>query len=82
VQSQPAYIPTRASYLLEHVAKHLIDLDEEALSKAQAELGTGTIRDTVNLALERATSNRHMRVVAALNVLAGTDLEDRSEAWR
>ena len=77
-----AYIRGRASYILERVAKHLIDLDEEALSKAQAELGTATIRDTVNLALERATSNRHMRVVAALDVLAGTDLEDRSEAWR
>ena len=72
----------RASYILEGVAKHLIDLDEEALSKAQAELGTATIRDTVNLALERATSNRHIRVVAALDVLAGANLEDRSEAWR
>ena len=82
VRSQPAYIRGRASYILERVAKHLIDLDEEALSKAQAELGTATIRDTVNLALERATSNRHMRVVAALDVLASTDLEDRSEAWR
>jgi len=71
-----------ASYILEGVAKHLIDLDEEALSKAQAELGTTTIRDTVNLALQRATSNRHMRVLAALDVLASTDLEDRSEAWR
>ena len=70
-----------ASYILESVAKHLIDLDEEALSKAQAELGTATIRDTVNMALERATSNRHMRVVAALDVLASTDLEDRSGAW-
>jgi Arc/MetJ family transcription regulator len=64
------------------VAKHLVDLDEEALSRAQAELGTTTIKDTVNLALERATSSRHRRVVAALDVLARTDLEDRSEAWR
>jgi len=64
------------------VAKHLVDLDEEALSKAQAELGTTTIKDTVNKALERATSSRHQRVVAALDVLARTELEDRSEAWR
>lgn len=64
------------------VAKHLIDLDEEALSKARAELGTATIRDTVNSALERVTSSRHARVVAALDVLAGTDLKDRTEGWR
>jgi Arc/MetJ family transcription regulator len=30
------------------VAKHLIDLDEEMLGAARAELGTKTIRDTVN----------------------------------
>jgi Arc/MetJ family transcription regulator len=66
----------------EGVVKHLVDLDEEALSKAQAELGTTTIKDTVNKALERATSSRHGRVVAALDVLARAGLEDRSEAWR
>ena len=64
------------------MAKHLVDLNEEALSKAQAELGTTTIKDTVNLALEQASSSRHRRVVAALDVLAGVHLEDRSEAWR
>ena len=64
------------------MAKHLVDLDEEALSKAQAELGTTTIKDTVNVALERATSSRHQRVVAALDLLACSDLQDRSEAWR
>jgi len=64
------------------VAKHLIDLNEEALSAAQAELGTSTIKDTVNKALEQATSSRHRRVASALDVLAQADLEDRSEAWR
>jgi len=64
------------------VAKHLIDLDEEALSAAQAELGTTTIKDTVNKALERATSSRHRRVASALDILAEADLEDRAEAWR
>jgi len=64
------------------VAKHLVDLDEEALSKAQAELGTTTIKDTVNLALEQASASRRRRVVAALDVLASAHLEDRSEAWR
>ncbi|HXW79534.1 MAG TPA: hypothetical protein VEJ84_08545 [Acidimicrobiales bacterium] len=64
------------------MAKHLVDLDEEALSKAQAELGTTTIKDTVNLALEQASASRRRRVVAALDVLASAHLEDRSEAWR
>ena len=64
------------------MAKHLIDLDEEALSAAQAELGTTTIKDTVNTALQRATSDRKERVGSALDVLAQANLEDRAEAWR
>ena len=64
------------------MAKHLIDVDEEALGRAQAELGTLTIKDTVNEALRRATSERSKRVHRALDVLAGADLEDREQAWR
>lgn len=64
------------------MAEHLVDLDEDALSAAQAELGTHTIKDTVNEALHRATARRGRRVAAALNVLARADLEDRSAAWR
>lgn len=64
------------------MAKHLIDVDEDALSAARAELGTATIRDTVNEALRQATAGRSQRVGSALDVLAGACLEDRSEAWR
>lgn len=64
------------------MAKHLVDLDEEVLGAARAELGTTTIKDTVNEALRRATAYRQDRVAAALNVLAAARLEDRSEAWR
>ncbi len=64
------------------MAKHLVDLDEDALSAARAELGTTTIKDTVNRALEQATSNRHRKVASGLDVLAAADLADRSEAWR
>ena len=64
------------------VAKHLIDLDEEALSRARAQLGTDTIKDTVNEALRRATGNRDHRVVKALDVLAKAELGDRPDAWR
>ena len=64
------------------MTKHLIDLDEDALSQARAELGTTTIRDTVNEALRRATSERQRRVAVALDVLSDAPLGDRSEAWR
>lgn len=64
------------------MAKHLIDLDEDALGAARAELGTSTIKDTVNEALRRATSHRRRKVAAALDVLADAELDDRTDAWR
>jgi len=64
------------------VTKHLIDLDEETLGAARAELGTTTIKDTVNEALRRATSRREHRVAAALDRLADAHLDDRAQAWR
>ena len=64
------------------MAKHLIDLDEDALGAARAELGTTTIKDTVNEALRLATGLRERQVAAALDVLANADLDDRADAWR
>jgi Arc/MetJ family transcription regulator len=64
------------------MAKHLVDIDEAALSAARAELGTGTIRDTVNEALVRAAGQRAVEVARRLDRLAGLDLDDRDEAWR
>jgi Arc/MetJ family transcription regulator len=64
------------------MAKHLIDVDETTLGAARAELGTRTIKDTVNEALRRATSGRERRVAAALDVLAEAQLDDRDDAWR
>ena len=64
------------------MAKHLIDLDEGALGAARAELGTTTIKDTVNEALRRATALRERQVAAALDVLADARFDDRSDAWR
>ena len=69
-------------YILSSVAKHLIDIDEQALDAARAELGTTTIKDTVNAALRRATCQREERVAEALDILAGADLDDRADAWR
>lgn len=64
------------------MGKHLIDVDEEMLGAARAELGTTTIKDTVNEALRRATVQRERRTAVALDVLADARLDDRSEAWR
>ncbi len=64
------------------MGKHLIDIDEEALSLAQARLGTVTIKDTVNTALHRASKDHDAQVSTALDVLGRADLADRVEAWR
>jgi len=64
------------------VAKHLIDVDEPALGAARAELGTTTIRDTVNEALRRAAFGRQANVAKALDVLSSAQYEDREDAWR
>ena len=64
------------------VGKHLIDIDEEALIAARAELGGGTMEATVNAALKAAGSPRVSRVVEALDTLAGAALSDRESAWR
>ena len=71
-----------ARYILIGMSKHLIDLDEDALSAARTELGTTTIKDTVNEALRRTVEQRRPRVVAALDALAAADLDDRADAWR
>lgn len=64
------------------MAKHLVDIDEKALSAARAQLGTQTIRDTVNEALIRAAGRRSADVKRSLDRLARLDLSDRDDAWR
>jgi Arc/MetJ family transcription regulator len=64
------------------VTKRLIDVDDDALDAARAQLGTATIKDTVNEALRRAARLRSAELAGALTVLADADLDDRSEAWR
>ncbi len=59
-----------------------MDIDDAALEAAQAELGTATIKATVNEALRRAGSQRADDVDAALGVLATAELADRADAWR
>ena len=64
------------------MAKHLVDIDEDALDDAKRELGTGTIKDTVNLALRRAGARQRDDVKRQLDVLARADLVSREQAWR
>ena len=64
------------------MVKHLVDLDEEALRAASAELGTTTLKDTVNEALRRVARERDGVVARSLGVLADASLADREDAWR
>ena len=64
------------------MTKRLIDVDDAALDAARAELGTRTIKDTVNEALRRAATARQSKLDQALDVLASADLDNRSTAWR
>jgi Arc/MetJ family transcription regulator len=64
------------------VAKHLVDIDEAALAAAQAELGTVSMKDTVNEALVRAAVRRDARVHKALDRLGRRQLPPREDAWR
>jgi Arc/MetJ family transcription regulator len=60
----------------------VVDLDEDALAEATAELGTTTKVATVNEALRLAAARR--RTQAYLDLLAELDLSDDAarEAWR
>jgi len=64
----------------------LVDLPQgytqRALAAARAELGTKTLKDTVNEALRRVAPNRQHRVARAFDTLSKAKLRDRSEAWR
>jgi len=64
------------------VAKHLVDIDEDALADAKRELGTRTIKDTINLALRRLSPQRRDDIERQLDVLARAELAPREQAWR
>jgi hypothetical protein len=64
------------------MAKHLVDIDEQALHDARARLGAGTIKETVNGALRLAAVDRSAEVKRRLDALARADLAPREQAWR
>lgn len=63
------------------MTKHLVDIDEAALGAARKELGTVTIKETVNQALHRASSTHRRSVSKRLDLLARADLAPREQAW-
>lgn len=70
------------AYILSFVSKHLVDIDEDALRTARAKFGSETIKETVNRALRQAGGEHQRTVKRRLDLLAGTDLADREQAWR
>ncbi|WP_249019536.1 hypothetical protein [Conexibacter sp. S30A1] len=64
------------------MAKHLVDIDEDALADAKRELGTNTIKDTINFALRQSVPRRGDDVNKLLDVLARAELAPREQAWR
>jgi Arc/MetJ family transcription regulator len=64
------------------MTKRLIDIDEDALDAARSQLGTATIKATVNEALRMAGSDRQEAVRESMDVLANMPLFDRDDAWR
>ncbi len=79
---QDAVYLDKTSVYTHGVTKRLIDVDDEALDAARAQLGTRTIKDTVNEALRNAARQRSAELASALSVLGDADLDDRSAAWR
>ncbi len=64
------------------MAKHLVDIDEQALRDARAKLGVRTIKETVNRALRLAGDEHGAAVKQRLDALADADLAPREQAWR
>lgn len=64
------------------MGKHLVDIDERALRAAREELGTDTIKDTVNRALRQVGGDAGASVRERLDLLARADLAPREQAWR
>lgn len=62
--------------------KRLVAIDDDVLTAAQAELGTRTLKDTVNAALKRVADERQEVIDQRLETLASIPLVERQDAWR
>jgi Arc/MetJ family transcription regulator len=68
------------------MAKRLVDIDDDALERARRVLGTGTMKDTVNRALQEVIDlDRRRRFLDRVVASDGIDLdvdEVMDHAWR
>jgi Arc/MetJ family transcription regulator len=64
------------------MTKRLVDIDDTLLAAARAQLGSATIKETVNEALARLAGSRREEVTRSLEALAQGSLGERSAAWR
>ena len=78
---KPVYTTFTLVYTL-YMTKRLVDIDEEALDAARSQLGTTTIKATVNEALRLVGSDRSEIVRNSMDVLSAMPLSDRDDAWR
>ena len=68
------------------MVKRLVDIDGDALDRAQRILGAGTMKDTVNRALQEVIDlDRRRRFLDRVVTSDGVDLDDdevMNDAWR
>ncbi len=68
------------------VTKRLVDIDDDLLARVREILGTPTMKDTVNGALEEVVKlelrRRHARQLATMEGLDLDDPDVMSGAWR
>jgi Arc/MetJ family transcription regulator len=64
------------------MTKRLVDIDDAALAAAQAQLGTVSMKDTVNEALRTVALSRQRQVRDALSRLGSQSVFRREDAWR
>lgn len=64
--------------------KHIVDIDEDALVAARKALGTASIKETVNAALEQAGRRAPTteEIDAAFEILGAVPDDIREQAWR
>lgn len=67
------------------MVKRLVDIDDDALDRARRVLGTGTMKDTVNRALQGVIDLDRRRRFLERAASDGLDLDDSEvmdDAWR
>jgi Arc/MetJ family transcription regulator len=64
------------------MTKRLVEIDDDLLAAARAQLGGTTIKETVKEALQRVAGSRREAIAQSLEVFAHGSFGDRSSAWR